>query len=118
MANIKNISTITGKTAAHICTSTSSSVVLNPAASGKIFRIYCIKATNTGTEQARLYSSIKRSGNDTFLVRRIFIAANNVATISNKHEYIYLEEGDAIYASVDVGGPVHLTVVYDEVTPG
>ena len=117
MVNIKRISTIAGKTATHVCTSTLSSVVSNPAASGKLVRIYCIRATNIGTEQARLYSSIRRSGEDTFMMRRIFIDANTMETVNNKYEYIYLEEGDAIYASVDVAGPVHLTVVYDVVTP-
>lgn len=117
MTNIVRIAILTGKIRPYICTNTHSSVLSNSIGSSKAFRVYCVKALNIGTDQARFYISIRRSGQDNYFTKRMFIDPKESVVIINKYEYIFLEEGDEIYASNDIGDPIHLTITYEEVTP-
>lgn len=113
--NLKAITTITGKTFFYGCTSTLASVVENTSASGKVFKINTIRAANVSTGVATVDIAIRRSSVDRYLIKNCTVPPGSNLVLLNKDEYLYLEEGDVIFAKANVNTVIDLTVNYEEI---
>jgi hypothetical protein len=114
--NLATPSSITGKVAVYSCTSTLAAALSNAAASGKVFKVNTIRATNIDASTAfSVDVTVFRSSSHTYLANSISIPVNSTLLLSTREEYIYLEEGDAIYAKGNIAGKIDLIISYEEI---
>ena len=114
--NLKQPTTITGKTAVYSCTSTLAAALSNGAASGKVLKVNTIRAANIDATSAfSVDITIFRSAAHTYIANAISIPVSSSLVALSKEEYLYLEEGDAIYAKGSTSGKIDLTISYEEI---
>lgn len=113
--NLKTPTTITGKTAVYTCTTTLASALSNGAASNKVLKVNVIRATNITTTGAAIEVTLFRSSAHTYIVDGPTVAAYGTVVALNKDEYLYLEEGDAIYAKATANSTINLILSYEEI---
>jgi hypothetical protein len=115
--NLKSPTTVTGKTVVYPVTASLASVLTNSAASGKVFKVICIRAANVdGASAQDLNVTFYRSSTDTYLAKTVSVPADAVLVVLSKEEYIYLEEGDAIRASAGATSDIELTITYEDIS--
>lgn len=116
--NIKNPTTITGRTARTSLSSTSvTSVLSNSASSGKVLKINSIFAANiNGTVASDISVSIYNGSSDTYLAYTISVPPDATQIISTKETYFYLEEGDSIRATAGTANYISIVVGYEEIS--
>ena len=115
--NLKNPTTITGKTARYAVTASLASVLANGAASGKVFKINSIFCANVdGTDPADISVSIYDGSTDRYLAKTITVPADATQIISTKETYFYLEEGDSIRAVANAADDLELIIGYEDIS--
>lgn len=114
--NLKQPTTITGKTATYSCTSSLASALSNDAASGKVLKVNTIRAANIDATSAfSVDITLFRSATHTYIANAISVPLSSSLIVLSKEEYLYLEEGDAIYAKGSTTGKIDLTISYEEI---
>jgi len=118
--NIKSpasIATVTGKTAAYSCTRSLSAALTNSNASGKLLKVEAIRAANvlSGGGTTGVDISHYRGTTHTYLAYSVQIPAGSTLIILSREEYLYLEEGDAIYATSPDAAAVDVLITYEEI---
>jgi hypothetical protein len=115
--NLKNPTTITGKTARYAVTASLASVLANGAASGKALKINSIFCANVdGTDPADISVSIYDGSTDRYLAKTITVPADATQIISTKETYFYLEEGDSIRAVANEADDLELIIGYEDIS--
>jgi hypothetical protein len=115
--NLKNPTTITGKTARYAVTASLASVLANGAASGKALKINSIFCANVdGTNAADISVSIYDGSTDRYLAKTISVPADATQIISTKETYFYLEEGDSIRAVANAASDLELVIGYEDIS--
>jgi hypothetical protein len=115
--NLKNPTTITGKTARYAVTASLASVLANSAASGKVLKINSIFCANVdGTNTADISVSIYDGSTDRYLAKTIAVPADATQIISTKETYFYLEEGDSIRAVANAASDLELIIGYEDIS--
>ena len=115
--NLKNPTTITGKTARYAVTASLASVLANGAASGKVFKINSIFCANVdGANPADISVSIYDGSTDRYLAKTISVPADATQIISTKETYFYLEEGDSIRAVANAASDLELVIGYEDIS--
>ena len=115
--NLKNPTTITGKTARYAVTASLASVLANGAASGKALKINSIFCANVdGTNTADISVSIYDGSTDRYLAKTIAVPADATQIISTKETYFYLEEGDSIRAVANEADDLDLIIGYEDIS--
>lgn len=115
--NIKQPTTIIGKTAVYRCTTSLASVLENSTNSGKAYKVNAIRASNIDSSlnidvDVTYYRSLAHS----YIASGITIPIKSTLVVLSKEEYIWLEEGDAIYAKASTGAKIDITVHYEEIS--
>ena len=120
--NLKNPTTITGKTARYAVTATLATALAAPG-TGKTFKINSIFCANVdGTNAADISVSIYDGTTDRYIAKTITVPADATQIISTKETYFYLEEGDSIraLASADdagvAGTNLELIIGYEDIS--
>ena len=114
--NLKNPTTITGKTARYAVTASLANALANSAASGKVLKINSIFCANVdGSSEADISVSIYDGTTDRYLAKTVAVPANATQIISSKDTYFYLEEGDSIRALASVASDLELVIGYEEI---
>lgn len=121
--NLKNPTTITGKTARYAVTTSLANALANSAASGKALKINSIFCANRhGTNATDISVSIYNGTTDFYLAFTIAVPADATQIISTKETYFYLEEGDSIRAlasaddSAIAGTNLELIIGYEDIS--
>jgi hypothetical protein len=115
--NLKNPTTITGKTFRYAVTASLASVLANGAASGKVFKINSIFCANVdGDNAADISVSIYDGSTDRYLAKTITVPADATQIISTKETYFYLEEGDSIRAVANEASDLELIIGYEDIS--
>jgi hypothetical protein len=123
--NIVNVTTIRGKSNVANLTTTSSSVIVNDANSGKVFKINTIivsnvDGTNAGNVSVELFKFGSQNvstgtGNATYAIANVVtVPAKSSLDILGKS--IYLEEGDHLKAKADANIRLHLITSFEEIS--
>lgn len=113
--NLKNPTTITGKTARYAVTTVIGAALSNAAASGKALKINSIFCANVdGVNSADISVSIYNGSTDAYLAKTINVPADATQILSTKDTYFYLEEGDSIRALASANGDLELIIGYEE----
>jgi len=114
--NLKNPTTITGKTARYAVTATLATALAAPG-TGKTFKINSIFCANVdGTDPADISVSIYDGTTDRYLAKTIAVPADATQIISTKETYFYLEEGDSIRAEANAAGDLELIIGYEDIS--
>ena len=115
--NLKNPTTITGKTARYAVTGSLANALANSAASGKVLKINSIFCANVdGTNAADISVSIYDGTTDFYLAKTLTVPADATQIISSKDTYFYLEEGDSIRAVANAASDLELIIGYEEIS--
>ena len=115
--NLKNPTTITGKTARYAVTASLAAALSNSAASGKVLKINSIFCANVdGTNTADITVSIYNGTTDHYIAFTIAVPADATQIISTKDTYFYLEEGDSIRAAANAASDLVLVIGYEEIS--
>jgi hypothetical protein len=118
--NIKSpatITTVNGKTATYNCTATLAAALSNGASSGKVLKVTAIRAANVdGTNSIDVDVSHYRGTTHTYLAYRVTVPAASTLVVLSREEYLYVEEGDAIYAKASTTGKIDLLISYEDIS--
>ena len=118
--NLKNPTTITGKTARYAVTATLANALANSAASGKVLKINSIFCANVDAanppQPADISVSIYDGSTDRYLAKTITVPADATQIISTKETYFYLEEGDSIRAVANAADDLELIIGYEDIS--
>jgi hypothetical protein len=116
LPNLKNPTTITGKTARYAVTASLATALAAPG-TGKTFKINSIFCANVdGTNPADISVSIYDGTTDFYLAKTITVPADATQIISTKETYFYLEEGDSIRATATAASDLELVIGYEEIS--
>tara|TARA_R110000772_G_scaffold107982_1_gene210595 strand:+ start:444 stop:803 length:360 start_codon:yes stop_codon:yes gene_type:complete len=115
--NLKNPTTITGRTARYAVTTSLANALENSAASGKALKINSIFCANVdGTNTADISVSISNGTTNFYLAKTITVPADATQIISTKDTYFYLEEGDSIRAIASAASDLELIIGYEDIS--
>jgi len=117
LPNLKNPTTITGKTARYAVTASLATALAAPG-TGKTFKINSIFCANVANPDAAVDISISiyDGATDYYIARTIAVPADATQVISSKDTYFYLEEGDSLRAVANTASGVVLVVGYEEIS--
>lgn len=113
--NIVNVSTITGKTAVLVITTTPTAIVTNSAASNKVFKINALYVSNIdGTNSADLNVDLFRSSTAYRIAYTVAIPADTSLDVLSKS--VYLEEGDSLRLTASANSRLEGICSYEEIS--
>ena len=116
LPNLKNPTTITGKTARYAVTASLATALAAPG-TGKTFKINSIFCANVdGTNAADISVSIYNGTTDFYLAKTVTVPADATQIISTKETYFYLEEGDSIRAVANAASDLELIIGYEDIS--
>jgi len=120
--NIVNVSTIIGKTAKVVLSSTGeTSLVSNPASSGKVFKINMVQIANVDGTNAcdvtvDVHNAASAGGTSYSLISTASVAADSALIALDKNTAIYLEENTSISATAGTANDLEVLVSYEEIS--
>jgi hypothetical protein len=113
--NLKSPYSITGKFSSYACTTSLAQALINNSGSNKAFRVNVIRAANVGTSgSVTVEISVYRGTTHSYIVKGATIAQGSSFVVLQRDEYLYLEEGDSIYAKASAATSVDLQFSYEE----
>jgi hypothetical protein len=113
--NIVNVTTITGKTAVQVVTTSATAIVTNSAASGKVFKINALYVSNVdGTNAADVNVDLYRSSTAYHIAKTVSVPAD--ATLDVISKAIYLEEGDSLRLTAGADSDLEAVCSYEEIS--
>ena len=114
--NLKNPTTITGKTARYAVGS-GLATAISGVPSGMVYKINSIFCANVdGLSAADISVSIYDGTTDFYLAKTIVVPADATQIISTKETYFYLEEGDSIRAVANAANDLELVIGYEAIS--
>ena len=116
--NIVNVSTITGITTGRALTNTiTTAFVMNPASSGKAFKINSIIVSNVDGTNAADASIEYYDGSSNFhLAKTVTVPADSTLIVSDKNNAFYLEEGTQITGGASANSDLECVISYEEIS--
>ena len=118
--NIVNVATITGITTGRaLTTSLTTALVMNPASSGKVFKINSIVVANVDGSSAadtsiEFYDSSATAA--TRIASAVTVPAKTTLVVVDKNSSIYLEEGCQIRGGASANSDLEATITYEEIS--
>jgi hypothetical protein len=118
--NIVNVATITGITTGRaLTTSLTTALVMNPASSGKVFKINSIVVANVDGSSAadtsiEFYDSSATAA--TRIASAVTVPAKTTLVVVDKNAAFYLEEGDIIRGGASANSDLECLITYEEIS--
>ena len=118
--NIVNVATITGITTGRaLTTSLTTALVMNPASSGKVFKINSITVANVDGSSAadtsiEFYDSSAAAA--TRIASAVTVPAKTTLVVVDKNAAFYLEEGDLIRGGASANSDLECLITYEEIS--
>lgn len=119
--NIISATTINGKTTGANLTSTSATTVLNnPASSGKCLKINVLNVANKSATATNItiswYNSANVGGTPFSIVGTVSVPANSTLNVIDKTAQYYLEENTSIGAIAGTANAIEITCSYEDIS--
>jgi hypothetical protein len=111
--NIVNLSSIFGNTDVNLLSTSAVAVTSNPVASGKVYKINTIFASNISGASVDVTCDLYRSATGRVIAPAITLAPKSMLVILGKDTPIYLLEGDSIRGFGSIDASVNLFVAYE-----
>lgn len=118
--NIVNVTDIYGNNSTTVLTGSAQSVINNAAASGKVYKVNSIVATNTeGTNAVdvtvNIYSQDDIGGTAFAIASTISVPADAALIVTDKSTGFYLKEDQSVGALCSASGSMVLTCSWEEI---
>lgn len=117
--NIRNPTTIIGKTASYANVPTSlTNMIAQSVPTGRVYKVNSIFAANrNGSNSSTISITIFNGSSDvSYLAYTINVPADATQIISTKETYFYLEEGYNIRAQAGTANYIDVTISYEEIS--
>ncbi len=112
--NIVNVTAIYAKTALVVAGTTATSIVANSAGSNKLLKIgYLVAANVNGSSAADISIYVSRAATSYYMASTVSVPADSSLDLMNK--YLYLEEGDTLFAVAGTANAIHIQCSYEEI---
>lgn len=113
--NLVNMTTLNGKTAVLVVTTTATAIVTNSAASGKVLKVDELLVTNVnGTANATVNVDVYRSSTAYRIAYLMTVPAG--ATLDIISNRIYLEEGDSLRLTASANSYLEAVASYEDIS--
>ena len=110
--NIVNVTTITGKTAVLVVTTSATAIVTNSAASGQVLKVNALYVSNVdGVSAADVNVDIFRSSTAYHIAKTVSVPADSTLDVISKS--IYLEEGDTLRLTASANSDLEAVCSYE-----
>lgn len=113
MANIRNPSSIVGKTVGASPGTGGTTALTNNDGSNVVYKINSIFAANVDGSNS---SWISVQVANYYIARYIIVPPDSTQIISTKETYFYLENGQSIFTQAQTNGDVHVVISYEKIT--
>lgn len=113
--NLRSPTTVIGKTKIAQLSTGLADVLENTAGSNKVLKVNTIRTANIGVTDVTVDIAIFRSSVTRYLLKGGTVSAGKTLIVTDKNEYIYLEEGDVLQAKSSAGTSIDITVNYEEI---
>lgn len=120
--NIVNVSAIYGRATSATPSNTTTNVLLaNAAASGKVYKINMLVATNIDSSNAYSATVARNtaadgSGTSTALINASTVPVNASLIVVDKTTMFYLQENESIVVTSSVASKIAYTVSYEDIS--
>jgi hypothetical protein len=119
--NIIGATTINGKTTGANLTSTSATTVLNnPASSGKCLKVNTLNVANYGSTNANItvaWNNAANLGGTSFsIVGNVSVPAGSTLNVIDKTSQYYLEENQSLGATAGTANTLIVTCSYEDIS--
>ena len=116
--NIVNVATITGiSTGKALTTSTTANLVMNPASSGKVFKINSVIVSNVDGSSAADLTLKYFDGTSNFDIANVVtVPAKTTLVAVDKNASIYLEEGCQLRGGASANSDLEAVITYEEIS--
>lgn len=115
--NIVSVTTITAKTQGATLGTSSADVVINSAASGKVFKVNTILLANKTAATVEASVTFEDSGGSSYkIVHNVDVPAEGTIIALDRNSVLYLEEGDSVAGSAGTGSAIDIIVSYEEIS--
>lgn len=119
--NLIGATTINGKTAGANLTSTSATTVLNnPASSGKCLKINTLNVSNYNSAAAMVsvafFTEANSAGTPHQIVGGVVVPGNATLNVIDKTSQYYLEENSSLSAIANTANYLSVTVSYEDIS--
>lgn len=119
--NLINASTINGKTTGANLTSTSATTILNnPASSGKCLKVNTVNVSNYGVSSANInvswYNAANIGGTAYAIASNVTVPAGSTLTVVQKNAFYYLEENTSLGATAGTANVLIITCSYEDIS--
>lgn len=119
--NIIGATTINGKTTGANLTSTSATTVLNnPASSGKCLKVNTLNVANYGATAANItvgyYNAANIGGTQFMIVGNVAVPGGSTINVIDKSSQYYLEENTSIGATAGTANTLIVTCSYEDIS--
>lgn len=119
--NIIGATTIVGKTTGANLTSTSATTVLNnPASSGKCLKVNTLNVANYGNAAANVtvgwYNAANIGGTQFMIAGNVAVPAGSTLNIIDKTSQYYLEENTSLGATAGTANTLIVTCSYEDIS--
>ena len=113
--NIVNVSTITGKTAVLVVTTTATAIVSNSSGSNKVLKVNALYMSNVdGTNAADIDVELRRNSTSYRIARTVTVPADSTLDVISKS--LYLEEGDELRLAASANLDIEAVCSYEEIS--
>ena len=119
--NLLSPTTITGKTAyVSLSTTNATSIISNPASSGKVFKVNSlivanVDGTNAASITVSLYSQDDIGGTPYKIANTITVPADASLVVIDKTSMVYLEEDKSLGAVASAASDLEIICSYEEI---
>lgn len=114
--NIINVTNIIGNTAVQSVTNSATSIVSNPDASGKVYKLNCIVVSNIdATNDATITVDLYRSSTPYNLITNVAVSTKTSFTPIDKSLSLYLLEGDSIRLTANANSRLQAVCSWEEI---
>lgn len=115
--NIVNVTAIRGNTAVLNVSTTAANIVVNPASSGKVFKVNTIIVSNMdGVNASDANVSLMRGGIGYSIATTVTVPADATLVVVSKDTSIYLQEGDTIVVGATNANRLQAICSYEEIS--
>lgn len=115
--NLKQPTTVTGKTDGYAVTTTLAAALSNSASSGKVLKVNSVYCANVdGAAAADIDLTYYNGTTDFYLAKTIAVPADATQVLVTREAPIYLEEGDSLRAKASAAGDLELVISYEDIS--
>jgi hypothetical protein len=119
--NLIGATTINGKTAgANLTSNTATTVLNNPASSGKCLKINTLNVSNYNSAAAMVsvafFTAANSSGTPHQIVGGVVVPGNATLNVIDKTSQYYLEENSSLSAIANTANYLSVTVSYEDIS--